>query len=221
DAAPSLGARIGKARLGGLSDFTCFSFDPRKILTTGEGGMITTDDDVAAARLVAMRAHSASVSAIARHTSTSVILESYPELGYNYKMTDIQGAIGIVQMGRIEEIVAERRRLADRYKKELQDDERIQLPHEPQGYLHVYQSYCVRLLKKPQVEVMNSLAQKDVASRRILAIHLEQVYKDSELKHSLIESERASKETILLPMFVGLTDAEQDEVVDALKNALD
>ena len=221
DAAPSLGARIGKARLGSLSDFTCFSFDPRKILTTGEGGMITTDDDVAAARLVAMRAHSASVSAIARHTSTSVILESYPELGYNYKMTDIQGAIGIVQMGRIEEIVAERRRLADRYKKELQDDERIQLPHEPQGYLHVYQSYCVRLLKKPQVEVMNSLAQKDVASRRILAIHLEQVYKDSELKHSLIESERASKETILLPMFVGLTDAEQDEVVDALKNALD
>ena len=124
-------------------------------------------------------------------------------------------------MGRIEEIIAERRRLADRYKEKLQGDERIQLPFEPQGYLHVYQSYCVRLLKNPQLEVMNGLAQKDVASRRILAIHLEQVYKDSQLKHSLIESERASKETILLPMFVGLTDAEQDEVVEALKIALD
>ena len=221
DAAPSLGAKVGKARIGGLSDFTCFSFDPRKILTTGEGGMITTNDDAAAERLIAMRAHSASVSAIARHTSTSVILESYPELGYNYKLSDIQGAIGIVQMGRVEKIITERRRLANRYKEMLQDDERIQLPYEPQGYLHVYQSYCVRPLYKPQLDVMNSLAAKDVASRRILAIHLEPVYKNIELRHPLIESERASKETILLPMFVGLTDAEQDEVVSALKTALD
>lgn len=221
DAAPSLGAKVNGQRLGSLSDFSCFSFDPRKILTTGEGGMITTDDDQAAARLVAMRAHAASVSATVRHNSTGVILESYPELGYNYKMTDMQGAIGIVQMGRIEEIIAERRRLGARYNSLLKDDDRIRLPVEPREYLHVYQSYCIRLLNKPQIELMTGLASRDIASRRILAIHLEPVYRDNELKHSLVESERASQETILLPMFVGLTDAEQDEVVQALKSALD
>ena len=221
DAAPSLGAMIGRVRLGSLSDFTCFSFDPRKILTTGEGGMITTDDGEAAARLRALRAHAASVSAMDRHTTTSVILESYPELGYNYKLTDIQAAIGIVQMGRVEEIIAERRRLAGRYAALLQDDERIRLPLEPEGYLHVYQSYIIRLLKKPQLEVMKSLAVQDVAARRILAIHLEPLYRNRVLGPSLLESERASRETILLPMFVGLTDAEQDEVVKALKMALD
>ncbi|KJS03116.1 MAG: DegT/DnrJ/EryC1/StrS aminotransferase [Desulfobulbaceae bacterium BRH_c16a] len=221
DAAPSLGAMIGKERLGSLSDFTCFSFDPRKILTTGEGGMITTNDDEAAARLISMRAHSASVSAIARHTSTGVILESYPELGYNYKLTDMQGGIGIVQMSRIAEIITERRRLADRYNTLLKDEEGIQLPYEPEGYFHVYQSYIIKLLKKTQLEVMASLAKQDIASRRILAIHLEPVYKDTNLENSLVESERASKEAILLPMFVGLTDLEQDEVVRALKIALD
>jgi len=222
DAAPSLGAKIGNDRIGGLSDFTCFSFDPRKILTTGEGGMITTNNDEAASRLISMRAHAASVSAIERHTSTSVILESYPELGYNYKMTDIQGSIGIVQMGRVDEIIEERRRLADRYRALLMDEERIRLPYEPPGYMHVYQSYCIRLLtKKTQVEVMTDLAKQDIAARRIISIHLEPLYNKNNYAQSLIESERASKETILLPMFVGLTDNEQAEVVRALKIALD
>jgi dTDP-4-amino-4,6-dideoxygalactose transaminase len=221
DAAPSLGARIGVKRLGCLSDFTCFSFDPRKILTTGEGGMITTDDDKAAARLVALRAHAASVSALDRHVSAGVVLETYPEIGYNYKMTDMQGGIGIVQMGRIDEIIAERRRLAKRYDDLLKNDDRIRLPCEPEGYLHVFQSYCIRLLKKPQLEVMESLAGQDIASRRILAIHLEPVYRNLIMKHSLVESEKACRESILLPMFVGLSDAEQDAVVRALQNALD
>ncbi|MBW4054701.1 MAG: DegT/DnrJ/EryC1/StrS family aminotransferase [Proteobacteria bacterium] len=222
DAAPSLGTRIGEARIGNLSDFTCFSFDPRKILTTGEGGMITTNDDEAAERLRLMRAHSASVSATARHATNDVILENYPEIGYNYKMTDIQGAIGIAQMGRIDEIIEERRRLADRYNTLLNDDERIQLPYEPPGYRHVFQSYCIRLLtKKPQVAVMSDLAKQDIASRRILAIHSEPLYQKSRFDFLLPETERASKETILLPMFVGLTDAEQDEVVQGLRKALD
>lgn len=222
DAAPSLGAKIGKEHIGNLSDFTCFSFDPRKILTTGEGGMITTNDDEAAERLRAMRAHSASVSATDRHTSTSVILENYPEVGYNYKMTDIQGAIGIVQMGRVEEIIEERRRLADRYRSLLGTDGRIELPHEPPGYRHVYQSYCIRLLtKKPQVAVMNELAEQNIAARRIIAIHLEPLYRNSHPGFSLPETERTSGETLLLPMFVGLTDAEQDEVVHALQRALE
>lgn len=222
DAAPSLGAKIGENFLGSLSDFTCFSFDPRKILTTGEGGMITTDDDSAAERLRSMRAHSASVSAFARHSAANVILESYPEIGYNYKMTDIQGAIGVVQMGRVDELVEERRRLADRYASMLKDEERIQLPCEPPGYRHVYQSYCIRLLtKKPQVAVMEDMARQNIATRRIIAIHGEPLYKLDCADCDLPETDRASKETFLLPMFVGLTEAEQDQVVKALKNALD
>ncbi len=222
DAAPSLGAAIGEDRIGSLSDFTCFSFDARKILTTGEGGMITTDNEEAAARLLAMRAHSASVSTIDRHSATNVVFESYPEIGYNYKMTDIQGAVGTIQMMRIGEILAERRRLAETYNTVLGGDERLGLPHEPQGHHHVYQSYCIRLhTRMTQGEVMHELASQEVASRRIIAIHLEPVYRKAYPRLSLPETERATRETILLPLFVGLTDGEQDQVVQALRKALD
>lgn len=222
DAAPSLGAKVNDMYIGKISDFTCFSFDPRKILTTGEGGMITTNDDEGAERLRLMRAHSASVSATDRHTSTSAILENYPEIGYNYKMTDIQGAIGIAQMSRVEEIIEERRRLAERYKMLLKDESRIRLPYEPPGYRHVYQSYCIRVLtEKPQLEIMNNLAIQGVAARRIIAIHMEELYRQNRPGLSLPETEKASKKTLLLPMFVGLTENEQDEVVQALKSSLD
>lgn len=221
DAAASLGARIGRNRIGTLSDFTCFSFASRNILTTGEGGVITTDDKEAAARLVTLRAHATLLPTLDRHTTADVALESYPEMGYNYKMTDIQAAIGIVQTSRIEDIIDERRRLGNRYNTMLQDDNRIELPFEPLGFLHVYQSYCIRLLKKPQLDVMKSLAGQDIASRRILAIHLEPVYREQVRNYPLTESEKASRETILLPMFVGLTDSEQDEVIRALNIALE
>ncbi len=222
DAAPSLGAQIGADRIGSMSDFTCFSFDARKILTTGEGGMITTDDSVAAERLSSLRAHSASVSAIARHTTSNVVLETYPEVGYNYKMTDMQGAIGIVQMKRLEEILDARRRLADRYRSLLSDEDRVALPHEPEGYRHVYQSYCVRLrTKKTQAEVMSAVAAKNIATRRIIAIHREPAYRASCEGLSLPETERATSETLLLPMFAGMTEGEQDQVAAALRTALD
>ena len=221
DAAPSLGAMVDGKHVGCISDFTVFSFDARKILTTGEGGMITTNDDAGAERLRAMRAHSASVSMLARHTSSNVVLEEYPEVGYNYKMTDIQGAIGVVQMGRVGEIIAERRRLAKRYNEMLGDDERLQLPYEPEGYLHVYQSYTVRLrTKQTQLEMMSEMAKRNVATRRIIACHLEPHYRQMYPDLSLPETEAATKRTLLLPMFVGLTDAEQDRVVEALLMSL-
>ncbi len=222
DAAPSLGASIRGKRLGSLSDFTCFSFDARKILTTGEGGMITTDDDAAAERLRALRAHAASVSMLARHTSSGVVLEGYPELGYNYKLTDIQAAIGIVQMGKVDEIIAERRRLAERYATLLAGEDRIELPFEPEGYVHVYQSYCIRLREeRSQVAIMESMAKKEVASRRIIAIHLEPYFREMIPGLCLPETDDATRQTLLLPMFVGLTDAEQEVVVEALIHALD
>jgi perosamine synthetase len=222
DAAPSLGAMIGRERLGALSDFTCFSLDARKIITTGEGGVITTNDEAAAARLRAMRAHAASVTTAARHTTSSVVLEDYPELGYNYKLTDIQAAIAHVQLGRIEQFIAERRRLAQRYNELLKGENRIEIPFEPADMRHVYQSYCIRLHRPlPRLAVMQGLAARGIASRRITAIHKETFYR--ELMPSLVlpETERAGRETLLLPLYVGLTDAEQDEVVDGLRESLD
>jgi dTDP-4-amino-4,6-dideoxygalactose transaminase len=222
DAAPSFGARLMNRHLGSISDFTVFSFDARKILTTGEGGVITTHDDAAAARMRAMRAHSASASMLERHTMSNVVLERYPELGYNYKMTDIAAAIGVVQMARVEELIAERRRIARRYGELLRTEHRVALPYEPAGYRHVYQSYTVRLLTgHSQSFVMSEMASKKVATRRVIACHLEGDYRRSEPTLSLPESEAASARTLLLPMFAGLTDREQDIVVDALRSALD
>jgi perosamine synthetase len=221
DAAPSLGALAAGRFIGSISDFTCFSFDARKILTTGEGGVITTNDTDAAARLRKLRAHAASTSTADRHKSDQVRFEEYPELGFNYKLTDIQAAIGLVQMGRIDEIVAERRRLAHRYNRLLADLDGIALPHEPAGWRHVYQSYCVRLKNgKPQLAVMNEMAQKGVATRRIMAIHREPLYRVMYPSLSLPVSEQVTDTAFLLPMFVGLTDSEQDEVVRVLRAAV-
>jgi perosamine synthetase len=221
DAAPSLGAKIGDRFVGSFSDFTVFSFDARKILTTGEGGVITTDDAAAADRLRNLRAHAASVSMLARHTSSNVVLEGYPEVGFNYKMTDMQAAIGVVQMGKVEAFVAERRRLAARYTELLGGDDRLGLPGEPPGYRHVYQSYCVRLpAGVDQRDMMERMAARGVATRRIIAIHEEPAFRRLYPHLSLPNTERATRETLLLPMFVGLTDREQDEVAAALLDSL-
>jgi dTDP-4-amino-4,6-dideoxygalactose transaminase len=222
DAAPSLGAAVGEARVGMLSDFTCFSFHPRKSITTGEGGLIATNDERAAERLRRLRSHAASTSDLARHQSATIDLEEYAELGFNYRMTDIQAAIGLVQLGRLESILAERRRLAERYTALLADDARVQTPYEPRGYRHTYQSYCVWLhTRTPRAAIMAELAQQGIATRRgVMAIHREPVYQALTPGVSLPVTEQAAAETLLLPLYAGLTDAEQDTVVAALRRAL-
>jgi dTDP-4-amino-4,6-dideoxygalactose transaminase len=220
DAAPSLGAEIGGKHLGAISDITCFSFDARKILTTGEGGMITTNDPRFVARLRRLRAHAASVSTADRDRANGVILETYDEVGYNYKITDIQAAIGVVQMGKVDQVIAERHRLARRYDEMLADDDRVETPYEPIGYRHVYQSYCVRLRgDRAQEDVMSDMMSRGVATRRIFSIHGQPAYVGLGTPE-LRETDEAAARTILLPMFVGLTDAEQDEVVAALRECL-
>ena len=222
DAAPSLGATIGEARVGSLSDFTCFSFHPRKSITTGEGGIVTTNDDAAAAWLRSVRSHGASTSDLARHTSGTTEIEEYRELGYNYRMTDIQGAVGIVQLGRLDEILAARRRLARRYDTLFRDESRLTTPYVPDGSAHTYQSYCVRLRTgRPRSEIMAEMAAAGIATRRgVMAIHLEPYYRAQLPTLSLPETESASAETLLLPLFADMTDAEQDSVVAALRIAL-
>jgi dTDP-4-amino-4,6-dideoxygalactose transaminase len=219
DAAPAFGATIDDVPLGTISDVTCFSFDARKILTTGEGGVITTNDADVAAKIRNLRAHAASVSTLARHTSTAVISESYDEVGFNYKMTDIQAAVGIVQMGKLDHVVEVRRALAARYDELLADNDSVVTPYAPPGYGHVYQSYLVRLRGHRQIDVMNTMAQRGVATRRITACHLEPVYNSGPSSTELPESEQLAADHLLLPHFVGLTEQEQDEVVEALAAA--
>jgi dTDP-4-amino-4,6-dideoxygalactose transaminase len=221
DAAPSLGAIIDGRRVGSISEFTCFSFDARKVLTMGEGGLITTNDEEAANRLRQLRAHGASVSLDERHRATTVIIEEYPELGYNYKLTDIQAAIGLVQMKKVDTVVAERRRLAARYAELLGMDDRLELPYEPPGYVHIYQCYCIRLRNGlASLPVMRHMSANGVSSRRIMAIHEEPYYRRIMPGVRLPETESAARKTLLLPIFVGLTDAEQDQVASALSAAI-
>jgi len=221
DAAPSLGSKIGDRCVGSISEITCFSFDARKILTMGEGGVITTNDEAMATRLRQLRAHAASVSLEARHKATTVIIEEYPELGYNYKLTDYQAAIGLVQMTKIETVVNERRRLAARYNELLAGEDRIELPYEPNGYKHVYQCYSIRLRQGlSQIPVMQHMTNNGVSTRRIMAIHEEPFYRTLMPGIRLAESERAARETLQLPIYVGLTESEQEQVVKALSAAL-
>ncbi len=223
DAAPALGATIGEARAGNLSDFTCFSFHPRKSITTGEGGVITTNDEAAAARLRSIRSHGASTSDLARHQSGTVEIETYDELGFNYRMTDVQAAVGCVQMRRLDGILADRRRLAQRYDGLFAGEERLTTPSVPPGHLHTYQSYCVRLeARLDRSRIMRELAALGIATRRgVMAIHLEPFYRSRLPGLSLPQTERAAAETLLLPLFAGMTEDEQDQVATALLRALD
>ena len=221
DAAPSLGATVGGARVGGLSDLTCFSFHPRKSITTGEGGMITTNDPAAAATLRRLRSHGASTSDLARHQAGTTDLEEYAELGYNYRMTDIQAAIGIVQLGRLEGILAERRRLAAHYRELLSEVDDVEPPEETVGSLHTFQSYCVRLPAGRRAGVMGDLAAEGIASRRgVMAIHLEPLYRTILPGLSLPVTELASANTMLLPLYVGMTEDDQVLVVETMARSL-
>lgn len=222
DAAPALGATVGEARVGSMAAYTCFSFHPRKSITTGEGGVITTNDDAAAARLRRLRSHGASLSDLARHQSGTTEIETYAELGYNYRMTDVQAAIGLVQLGKLEQVLQARRRLALRYNAAFAGDARLQIPCEPDGRRHTYQSYCMRLRgSRPRAAIMAELAEQGIATRRgVMAIHLEPYYRARLPELRLPETERATEETLLLPLYVGMTDAEQECVIAALLAAL-
>ena len=223
DAAPSLGSAVGPRRVGAMSDLTCFSFHPRKSITTGEGGVITTDDDDAAATLRRLRSHAASTSDLYRYRSGTLEFEEYQELGYNYRMTDIQAAIGVVQMTKLDAVLNERRRLASCYAELLHEVPGLETPYEPAGHKHTYQSYCVRLHPSLSREaIMAEMSARGIATRRgVMAIHLEPFYRRLLPDVELPVTETSTAETMLLPLFPGLTDDDQREVADALRTAME
>jgi dTDP-4-amino-4,6-dideoxygalactose transaminase len=220
--------RVGRP----LGDVACFSFHPRKLLTTGDGGMLTTNNAEHDVKFRLWRQHSMSVPDTARHSAKSVVFEEYTELGYNYRMTDIQAAIGRVQLKRLPEIVQRRRRLAQRYFGLLSSVPGLGLPVEPGWARGNWQTFCVRLPEgTDQKTAMQKMLDVGVETRRgTMCAHQERTYQTEpwlcahRVHHqgscdSLHNSERAQDETIVIPMFAELTDAEQEVVVRALQGA--
>ena len=224
DAAPAIGATYRGRRIGSNAHQTVFSFHPRKVITTGEGGMITTDDDALAERARRLRAHGMSVSDLDRHRADRVIIERYDELGFNYRMTDIQASIGLVQLRRLDELLAARVAKAERYHAELRGIPGLEPPYTPPNATHTYQSYCVRLTEDcplDREELMTRLLARGIATRRgVMASHLEKTYVDRIGRVSLPVTEEAARTTMLIPLYAAMTDAEQSYVIDTLREEL-
>lgn len=224
--------RIGKPH----GDVACFSFHPRKILSTGDGGMLTTRDAALDAKFRRWRQHSMSVPDTIRHASGQVVFESYPEIGYNYRMTDIQAAVGREQLKRLTRAVERRRVLAARYRELLVSVPVVTPPLEPAFARSNFQSYCVRLPETvDQKAVMQYMLDAGVSTRRaVMCSHREPAYQapgswkcwkaGCEMQDgrcpALAESERAQEHGIILPLFHQMTDDEQQTVVQALGEAL-
>jgi dTDP-4-amino-4,6-dideoxygalactose transaminase len=209
--------KVGKVH----GDVACFSFHPRKIMSTGDGGMITTRHADWNAKFRQLRQHGMSVPDTVRHGSAQVIFETHPVMGYNYRMTDIQAAVGREQLKRLPEIVATRRALAARYVEMLADAQWLGLPAEPAYARTNWQSFCVRLPDHcDQKAVMQSMLDKAVATRRgIMCSHREDVYASAPLRMPLPQSEAAQDYGIVLPLYPQMTEDDQAQVVAALKAA--
>jgi perosamine synthetase len=209
--------KIGKAH----GDIACFSFHPRKIMSTGDGGMITTNNKDWAARCRLLRQHGMSVPDTVRHGSSKVIFEAYPIIGYNYRMTDIQAAVGREQLKRLPEIVARRREIAEQYRRLMSDIPGLTLPTEPEWARSNWQSFCVRLpASLDQREVMQNMLDAGVSTRRgVMCSHREEPYLDARRFGELGNSEDAQDQCIVLPLYGQMTSADVNAVAQALRGA--
>ncbi len=209
--------KIGKP----VGDIVCFSFHPRKVVTVGDGGMLTTENADYDRRFRLWRQHGMSVSDAQRHGNPQVIFEDYPLPGFNYRMTDVQAAIGREQLKRLDGIIAARRAIADRYAVLLDGLDGVSAPREPAWARSNWQSYAVAL--DPEIDqrfVMQFMLDHGVATRRgIMCIHLEAAHADLP-QRSLPRSERARDHSILLPLYPQMTEEIPGQVVDLLAQAL-
>jgi perosamine synthetase len=203
-------------------DVACFSFHPRKVISTGDGGMITTRHAEWDKQFRLLRQHAMSVPDTVRHGAAQVIFEHYDTVGYNYRMTDIQAAVGREQLKRLLDTVKRRRELAARYRELLIAVPGTAVPTEPAYGRTNWQSYCVRLSEKiDQRWLMQSMLDAGVSTRRgIMCSHREPAYRDGVLTSALVHSEQAQDRCILLPLFPSMSHAQQAQVVETLAAAL-
>jgi dTDP-4-amino-4,6-dideoxygalactose transaminase len=222
DAACAVGSVYRSRPVGAGANLAAFSFHPRKLLTTGEGGMLATPDEDVATRLRRLREHGMDLSAAARHASRQPVIERYTELGFNFRMTDIQAAIGLVQLSKLDRLIARRRALARRYQQLLSGIPGVRTITDPEYGTTNYQSFWVLLpddFPASRDELLQRLAEAGVSARRgIMAAHLEPAYADR--PHGpLPVTELLTARTLILPLFHDLTEPEQDIVVSVIAAA--
>jgi dTDP-4-amino-4,6-dideoxygalactose transaminase len=231
DAACAAGSEIQNAdgswmRIGApRGDIACFSFHPRKLLSTGDGGMLTTRDADLDARFRLLRQHGMDVPDTVRHQAATVVFEAYPQLGFNYRMTDIQAAIGREQLKRLPAIVARRRALAARYSSAFAGVDGLMAPYEPAWARSNWQSYSVRVaapgLQRP---LMQQLLDEGIATRRgVMNAHREAAYPPGTWREGpggLTAGERIQDTAVILPLFHDLDEPSQDRVIDAVVRAV-
>ena len=205
-------------------DIACFSFHPRKLVTTGDGGMLTTSNPEWDAKFRLWRQHGMTVPDTVRHRSSAVTFESYSEVGYNYRMTDIQAAIGREQLKRLPQMLEGRRRLVEGYRRRLGSIPGLVLPEEAGDVRTNWQSYCVRLPEHvDQRDAMQAMLDAGISTRRgVMCSHREPAYAHTPWRGSgpLRHSEEAQDRCIILPLYAQMTDADLDRVAGALQDAI-
>jgi dTDP-4-amino-4,6-dideoxygalactose transaminase len=221
DAACAIGSTYRGRPVGAGAELAAWSFHPRKLLTTGEGGMLTLADGDLAVRARRLREHGMSMSAADREAAGGPVIEQYLEVGFNYRMTDIQAAVGLVQLDRLAAVVARRRELAARYREQLAGVAGISLPEDPVHGTTNHQSFVVRL-HTPGIrnQVMAELAAEGVSARRgIMAAHLEPAWARHP-RTDLPVTEELSANSLILPLYHDLGEADQLRVSGALTRAV-
>ena len=229
DGACSFGGSYNRRPVGGLGSPTCLSFHPRKMITTGEGGMILTNDAGLAAKARECRATGASISDLDRHKALGALVQTYSDYGYNYRMTDIQAAIGLVQLKKLPAMLSKRADQARRYDAAFRGTAEIEPPFVPEGTVHSYSSYCVRVRPRGGLtrdDVIAGMVRRGVSVRTgIQPLHREPFYQtpfyqNRFARRSFPVTEEVARNTMFLPIFPGLSEQEQDTVIAALKLAV-
>lgn len=225
DAACAAGSSYKGGKIGSHSDLVCFSFHPRKVISTGDGGMITTNNEEFYNRMKLLRQHGMSISDRVRHGSTKLVFEDHLEVGYNYRMTDIQAAVGIRQLEKLDWIVEERRKIAAFYLRALSDIPWIRLPQEREGYFTNWQSFSIYLREESPVsrnDVMQRMLDAGVASRRgVMTSHRETAYRNIDPNIHLPRTEDACDRSIIIPLYVPMTDEEIGKVVEVFRRSIE
>lgn len=236
DAACGFGARYYGQHVGTFGHAGCFSFHPRKAITTGEGGMITTQNDALAEKLRRLRDHGAAMSDLQRHLGARpYLLADHPDAGYNFRMTDLQAALGAAQMDRAADIVRERRRVAQRYDEAFADLLWLRTPTHRKGYDHGYQSYpclfqpepispdSIPRINQARNAWMDALQRAGISTRPAThAVHMLTYYREKYgIKPEDFPNAWAANDcSISLPLFHGMTDEEQEYVIDRVRTSL-
>lgn len=224
DAACAIGSEYKGEKIGVHSELVCFSFHPRKVITTGEGGMITTYNEDYYKRLKLLRQHAISISGKERHTSEELSFEDHLETGYNYRMTDIQAAIGIKQLEKLDKIIEERRKIAEKYIDGLSGTDCIKLPTEPEDRKSNYQSFAIYLKKNSPVsrnELMKKLLAAGISVRKgVMTSHRESAYINSGEKIKLPVSEDLCDNSFMIPLYVPMDQRDTDYIIETIRKIL-